>query len=76
MTGVVIRLAALAAMALALTTSGAPDAGPQPLPFFNDEAVLDTSHVREAVEEDEPGWDCRVHGNGICGPTQLPTLER
>jgi hypothetical protein len=21
------------------------------------------------ITEDSPGWDCRVHGNQICGPT-------
>lgn len=19
-------------------------------------------------QEDEPGWDCRIHGNKVCGP--------
>jgi hypothetical protein len=21
------------------------------------------------LTEDSPGWDCRIHGNRICGPT-------
>jgi len=20
------------------------------------------------IEEDSPGWDCRIHGNRVCGP--------
>ncbi|MFJ5121909.1 hypothetical protein [Kitasatospora sp. NPDC088548] len=25
-----------------------------------------------APDEDEPGFDCRIHGNRICGPTPAP----
>jgi hypothetical protein len=26
----------------------------------------------EVIHEDDPGWDCRVHGNRICGPGARP----
>lgn len=25
--------------------------------------------VTHRIEEDEPGWSCRVDGNQVCGPT-------
>lgn len=26
------------------------------------------------VQEDDPGWDCRVDGNRICGPTNAQAV--
>jgi len=26
--------------------------------------------AEQVIEEDDPGWDCRVHGNRQCGPAQ------
>jgi len=31
-----------------------------------DEGVVIPVPVYE-VQEDEPGWDCRIHGNKVCG---------
>ena len=31
--------------------------------------------VANAVEEDEPGWDCHTMGNRICGPSVLGGFE-
>lgn len=28
-----------------------------------------TAPQHDQVQEDEPGWDCKVNGNRICGPT-------
>jgi hypothetical protein len=30
-----------------------------------------STEVVDEPEEDEPGFDCRIHGNRICGPTEL-----
>lgn len=29
----------------------------------------------QVCQEDEPCWDCRTMGNGICGPTKPATVE-
>lgn len=62
-----------AIVAMALAAGATPT---EPAPLFNDNVQLDTSQISEVIEEDDPRWDCRVHGNGICGPTQAPVLER
>jgi hypothetical protein len=28
---------------------------------------VDTTTTVTVIEEDLPGWDCRIHGNRICG---------
>ncbi|OBC03354.1 hypothetical protein A5784_14035 [Mycobacterium sp. 852013-50091_SCH5140682] len=30
--------------------------------------------VAQAIEEDQPGWDCRTMGNRICGPDNAQGL--
>ncbi|AKN68701.1 hypothetical protein QR97_01775 [Streptomyces sp. PBH53] len=28
------------------------------------------------IDEDESGWDCRVMGNRVCGPSAAPSCRR
>lgn len=51
-------LALSAAAALALGFFGGVSAMP---------AAASHAVVVDHLEEDEPGWDCRIHGNKICG---------
>lgn len=44
--------------------SATPPPGDQPDPG---EVTPDTDDATE-VNEDDPGWDCRTMGNGVCGP--------
>lgn len=30
--------------------------------------TLSASAGQEIIHEDDPRWDCRIHGNQICGP--------
>lgn len=30
--------------------------------------MLATAEAQPVLQEDDPGWDCRVHGDGVCGP--------
>jgi len=69
-------LAASAAVATALVAGGGSAAAEVPQVFhapirtlelpLRDYRVLTPLPLR--CEEDEPCWDCRVHGNRICGP--------
>lgn len=38
--------------------------------------AVDDPHVGGIVQEDDPGWDCRVDGNRVCGTVQLPVESR
>lgn len=49
-----IALAGLATVALIMPT------------IVPDNAVLQGTVV--TPEEDDPGWNCRIHGNRVCGP--------
>lgn len=71
---VLVLASLVVALAIALTVARHSDHGPAPM--FNDDVVLDTTQVREHVEEDDPRWDCRTMGNQICGPTQSAPAER
>jgi hypothetical protein len=48
----------VAAVVAALLLSGCASSAPAPLEGF----------TPPGLTEDSPGWDCRIHGNRVCGP--------
>ncbi len=50
------------------------EADAQCVAVFTGVEQLDCLHAAAAQWplEDEPGWDCRIHGNKICGPGVEP----
>ena len=57
-------LKTLAAGVLISAAIGVPLAGP----------TIAISHATPVVQEDDPGWDCRLDGNRICGPTNTEAI--
>lgn len=34
-------------------------------------AMIAAAEAAPVVQEDDPGWDCRVDGDRVCGPTNV-----
>lgn len=61
------HLAILAAMwALSVGTTGAA------LALHPGEAGITPRSAAPALQEDDPGWDCRTMGNRVCGVSRQP----
>lgn len=62
------------AIVLGIMAMGAALFAPQPVTpvSVSVPSAVRVVHLQSRLQEDDPGWDCRVRGNRVCGPGAAP----